>query len=186
MEWQTGRQRNKETTNSNDGQKRVTHIYIFVLINRQSLVRTFNISSNLLSLLTKVPHINVGNLKRAKVPSSPKGKLGCAHLWKVNTTHTISEQNSLKSTYSCQLSTVSLSGITSLKLAKNGSRSGYINKQTTTSRQDRFKTEPKQTTNISPYPFTTRLWYTLLLLSFLSIPDNKAYLQISIPLKTVW
>ena len=37
-------------------------------INRQSSVKTFNISSNLLSFLTKVPHRNAGNLKRAKVP----------------------------------------------------------------------------------------------------------------------
>ena len=38
----------------------------------------------------------MGNSKRAKVPSSPKGKLGCVHSRNVNTTHTLSEQNSLK------------------------------------------------------------------------------------------
>ena len=35
---------------------------------KQSSVKTFNISSNLLSFLTKVPHRNGGNSKRANVP----------------------------------------------------------------------------------------------------------------------
>ena len=38
-------------------------------------------------------HRNAGNSIRAKVPSSPKGKLGLVHTQNVNTTHTISEQN---------------------------------------------------------------------------------------------
>ena len=53
-------------------------------IHRQSLVKTLNISSNLLSFLIKVPHRNAGNSKRAKVSSSPKGKLGRAHPHNVN------------------------------------------------------------------------------------------------------
>ena len=71
---------------------------------RQSLVKTFNISSKLLEFLIKVPHRNVGTSKRAKVPSSPTGKLGCVHsLNESSQTHThththttLYEQNSLK------------------------------------------------------------------------------------------
>ena len=59
----------------------------YCTIYRQSLVETFNISSNLLSFLTKVPHTNAGNSKRAKVSSYPKEELGHAHPWNVNTTH---------------------------------------------------------------------------------------------------
>ena len=38
----------------------------------------------------------MGNSKRAKFPRSPKGKLGRVNSRNVNTTQTLSEQNSLK------------------------------------------------------------------------------------------
>ena len=53
---------------------------------RQSLVKTFvTFQVNYFSFSIKVPDRNMGNLKRAKVPSFPNGKLVCVHLWGVNT-----------------------------------------------------------------------------------------------------
>ena len=49
---------------------------LILVINRQSLVKSLYHFKQITFILIKVPHRNVGNFKRAKVPSFHKGKLG--------------------------------------------------------------------------------------------------------------
>ena len=81
----------------------------------QSLVKTFiTFQVNYFHQLYEiVPHNNVGNSKKAKVSSSPKGKLGHTRSWHLNT-HTFLWAQSLKAV-NCL---VYLFGITSPRLTQ--------------------------------------------------------------------
>ena len=54
-------------------------------IYRQSLVKNLYHFKQITFILIKVPHRHMGNSKRAKVPSSPKEKLGRVYSQDVNT-----------------------------------------------------------------------------------------------------